>query len=72
MLDFYSKGAAQANNLFVLTETFNKLSPKTPDNLIPSIDKALYDSKLFPNKKNDIKGIGFCTQKEVLRAAIGY
>jgi hypothetical protein len=49
MLDFYSKGAAQANNLFVLTETFNKLSPKTPDNLIPSTDKALYDSKLLPN-----------------------
>ncbi len=63
MLDFYSKGAAQANSLFVLTETFNKLSPKTPDNLIPSIDKALYDSKLFPNQKNDIKRIGFCTQK---------
>jgi hypothetical protein len=49
MLDFYGKGTAQANSLFVLTETFNKLSPKTPDNLIPSIDKALYDSKLFPN-----------------------
>ncbi len=49
MLDSYSKGAAQPNSLFALTETFNKLSPKTPDNLIPSIDKALYDSKLFPN-----------------------
>jgi hypothetical protein len=43
MLDFSSKGAAQANNLFVLIEFFNKLSPKTPDNLIPSTDKALYD-----------------------------
>ncbi len=72
MLDFYSKGAAQANNLFVLTETFNKLSPKTPDNLTPSTDKALFDSKLLPNQKNHIKGIGFCTQKEVLRAVIGY
>jgi hypothetical protein len=72
MLDFYSKGAAQANNLFVLTETFNKWRPKTPDNPIPSIDKALYDSKLLPNKKNHIRGIGFYTQKEVLRATIGY
>ncbi len=49
MLDLYIKSAAQANNLFVLTETFNKLCPKTPDNLIPSTDKALYDSKLLPN-----------------------
>jgi hypothetical protein len=38
-----SKGAAQANNLLVLTQIFNKLSPKTPDNLIPSTDKASYD-----------------------------
>ncbi len=49
MLDFYSKGAAQANNLFVLIETFNKFNPKTPYNLTPSTDKALYDSKLLPN-----------------------
>jgi hypothetical protein len=43
MLDLYSKDAVQANNLFVLTQTFNKLSPKTPVNLIPSTDKALHD-----------------------------
>ncbi len=49
MLDFYSKSAAQANNLFVLAETFNKLSAKTLDNPIPSTDKALYDSNLLPN-----------------------
>ncbi len=72
MLYLYSKGAAQANNLFVLNQTFNKLSPKTPDNLIPSTEEAFYDPKLLPNQKNHIKGIGFCIQKEVLRAAIGY
>ncbi len=40
MLYLYSKGAALANYLFVLTETFNKLNAKSPDNQTPSTDKA--------------------------------